>query len=137
MSDLPDSLPIDDRLQAILDSTENPDDVYALKIVRNDLHPAARDGDFAMVSRHAALEVGKFAVLWPKAGPNKGKPVLKRLVTLPMDGWDKPAHPESEIEPVIMVETKIPDRCQVIRTELLSAIHRVVGWYSPEPGEAA
>lgn len=98
------------------------------------LEPLVFHGAQALVAPAMPIRAGDLVLLWPKQTGQQ--PKVKRVVTCPTTGWET-WHPDSEVEPVIIVEQLKPPRQFAIRTTLLSAIQRVALTFSPDTYQRA
>ncbi len=101
-------------------------DAYALVLKGRCLEPELHDGEMAICSPAAPIEVGRFVALWPADG---SQPILKRLVMEPLVPVGTKLHPDSDVVPIVVVEMLNPRRQLAIRIDKLKAMHRVVGAY--------
>jgi hypothetical protein len=117
---------------ALLDKIpeEHWGELFILILDGDCLEPEVHHDDRAIVAPTMPIRPGDFVVLWPKDQAHR--PQMKRVVMVPMEGWEKFDPATWEVVPLIFVEQLNPPRQYEIRTDKLAAIHRVVTTFRPD-----
>jgi hypothetical protein len=105
---------------------------YGLRVTGNCMAPTAPDGCSVIVDKKSPLEVGELVVLWFRPEHVRGggqQAQLKRLVTAPPRHLRFPHkdHPESEVAPIVIVETDSTNKRYFVKCRDLLALHRCEG----------
>ncbi len=109
-------------------------DTYGLVVNGDCMAPHVHHGDTAILSPAAPIEPGTIVVLWPIGD---GRPVLKRLVMMPMCAIGSPVHPDSTVVPLVIVEQTNPPKRYAIRVDALQAMHALAAVVTGGASQAA
>lgn len=107
-------------------------DVYAMKCVGDCMEPEIADGAALVFDKLSPVRTGDLVIVWSQAGrlaPGDVQAIVKRLVmgAGPHIAFPYTPHPESTIEPLIMVQQNNPPQRMTIPCERIAAVHRCLG----------